>query len=472
MKKLIKFIPALLAAAILPVQKIQADEPSQESPSPFVKFLEQDYLLGDWGGWRTDLSNRGVDFEFFYLASVANNIDGGIKSGSVYQGALLMDLSLDSQKLLGYEGGTFNVSGLWLNGQKPFSDDYVGDLNKVNLVDFPNSLRLWEIWYEQKFLDDKLSVKFGEMSIDRDFIVPDYYNSLASINFINQTFFYPTMAFDVYDVAGLPPQRHGLASTPYSSPGIRVRWDFAPQFYVQAGIYGGNPDQTSSGTRFNLSQREGALSYYELGYLSHHDTNDPALGGSYKLGGWFHTGDFDDMQSGVTSAALAAGGLLGYPVKTHQFNYGIYFLAEQQLYLENGKADPAQQGLVGFFRAAFAPADRNLADYGVDGGLVYKGLIPTRDWDTINLGFSYLHISDNVRRGQNDVNAFALANHVPMPFSRKADYEAVIEMTYKAQLAAWWTFEPSVQRVFHPGGRIGADTADAWVVILQTTLRF
>jgi porin len=34
-----------------------------------------------------------------------------------------------------------------------------------------------------------------------------------------------------------------------------------------------------------------------------------------------------------------------------------------------------------FLRFEGAPADRNLADFGVDGGLVYKGLIPSRDWD-------------------------------------------------------------------------------------------
>ena len=40
-----------------------AEAPATEK-SALVKFFEQDYLLGDWGGLRTDLHNRGVDFEF------------------------------------------------------------------------------------------------------------------------------------------------------------------------------------------------------------------------------------------------------------------------------------------------------------------------------------------------------------------------------------------------------------------------
>ena len=58
------------------------------------------------------------------------------------------------------------------------------------------------------------------------------------------------------------------------------------------------------------------------------------------------------------------------------------------------------------------------------------------------------------------------------PFPKPADYEGVIKVSYKAQMTAWWTIQPSLQRVFHPGGRLNADIPDAWVFIVQTTLRF
>jgi porin len=444
-----------------------ADAQTNAATSAIERFAEQDYLLGDWGGLRTDLSKHGIDFEFFYLGSVPMNLDGGIERGAIYQGALMMLLDLDSEKLAGYEGGTFHAGSLWINGQKPFSDKYVGDLNKVNLVDFPNGFRLWELWYEQKFFDGKLSLKAGQLSIDRDFIVSDYYNSLASVSFLNQTFFFPTMAFDVCDIAGLPPRNHSLAATPDAAPGARLRWDPVPQFYAQAGVYGGDADQTYSGTRFNLSQTEGALSYFEAGYRLNQQKTDTGLEGNYKLGGWFHTGSFDDVYSGVISASLAAAGSPAPPVREHPDNYGAYFLAEQQLFQQVGKEDPAKQGLVGFFRVAGAPADRNLAQFGVDGGLVYKGLVPSRNWDTLGIAVSYLEISDDIRKAQQDINALVGPGTVPV-----ADFEGVIELSYKVQLTAWWTLQPSIQRVFHPGGQLQADIPDAWVFIIQTTLRF
>jgi porin len=50
------------------------------------------------------------------------------------------------------------------------------------------------------------------------------------------------------------------------------------------------------------------------------------------------------------------------------------------------------------------------------------------------------------------------------------DYEAVIEVSYRAQLTAWWTLQPDFQYVMHPGGNREFD--DAFVFSLFTTLRF
>jgi porin len=472
-----------LVSGILPLiagdsTVLRADTQPAEK-SALERFAERDYLFGDWGGARSSLSKRGVDFEFFYVGSGPMNLDGGIQRGSVYQGALLMTLDLDSKKLAGYEGGTLHVSSLWLNGEKPFSDRYVGDLNKVNLVDFANSFRLWELWYQQKFADDKVLVKIGQMSIDRDFIVPEFYNGLASIDFLNQTFFFPTMAFNLDDQPFFPVGHHGLSSTPYGTPGALLRVDPCPYAYAQVGAYNGQPDTSQSGAHFKLSSDSGALFFYELGLKLNQTKDAQGPPGNLKIGGYYHTDQFYDMYQGSFAAfdnVLASMGQtpLGiYPnPQTHRGNYGFYFLADQTLWREAAKADPAQQGLVGFARVGTAPADRNLASFGLDGGLVYKGLIPKRDWDTLGVAASYLKISDDLRRAQRSLNTIVAGAGGPEPFTKLADYEGVLELDYKAQMTAWWTIQPSLQRVFHPGGRVLRDIPDAWVFIVQTTLRF
>lgn len=457
------------------IQNCYGDEAADESG--LMKWMTQDYMLGDWGGLRTKLSDHGVDFEFLYGGSLPRNVEGGKEIGRVYQGGLLMTMDLHSDKLAGYEGGQLHAGSLWLHGEKPFSDHYIGDLNKVNLLDYDNSFRLWELWYQQKFFNDKLTIKFGQLDIGMDFIVPEYYNSVGIFSLLNQTFFFPTMAFNVYDQPYFPEGNHGLASTPNGAPGALVRVDFSPAFYSQAGVYDGNPDRSNSGTRIRLSGDEGALAYFELGYRHNSCKECGGLPGNFKLGGWYHTDDFVDMYEGTFVAFdnfVADNGLPLPPISsgTASFrdgNYGIYFLADHYLWLETDRQDPAMQGLIGFGRAAYAPEDRNLASLGLDGGLVYKGLIPTRDWDTLGVAFSYLKISDDLRRAQRDINALF---GVFGPVLPEADYEAVLEMNYRAQMTAWWTLQGSVQRVWHPGGRVAENIPDAWAVIFQSTFRF
>ena len=443
----------LLLAALLPLAA------AAETTNAFTRWATQDYLLGDWDGTRPWLAAHGVDFEFFYVGSLPSNLGVGLKTGSAYQGAVAAMLDLDSEKLLGYTGGTFHISGLWLHGQKLFSANYSGDYNRVNLVDFDNALRFWEIYYLQKFFDGKFSVKAGRLSVDSDFMSPEYFTCFGQFSLLNQTFACPSLPFNVFTPPGFPASAHGLAALPLATPGAVFAWQPAPQITLQAGVFSGSPDQSDAGTRWPISQHDGALNYFEAAWRHNPGTNNPSLGGTVKIGGYYHTSDFTDAYDGVFYAA----GLNPAP-RQHTGNYAGYLIAEHQLYLENGKTDPAQRGLIGFFRALAAPSDRNLTQLELDAGLVYRGLIPTRDWDSFAVAFSYLGFSDDLRRAQQDINTIAPGSFVPV------DYENVVEVNYRAQLTAWWTLQGSFQHVFHPGG--SAALPDANVFILQTTLRF
>ena len=440
-----------------------AQELTNSTASILSVWGHQDYMLGSWGGLRPELDQRGVDFEFLYAGSFPDNLSGGLRRGGVYQGGVLATMDLDSQKLVGYEGGTFHVSGAWINGDKPFSDRYVGDINKVNLLDLPNSFRLWEISYQQRV--STLTFRAGILSIDTDFVVPELYTGFGQATLLNQTFFYPSLLYNLFDIPGLPPRDHGVPTSPSTAPGALVRWDATPSLYAEAGVYGGNPDQTEEGTHPRLSQHEGALTAFEFGYRLNHSREETGLEGVYKFGGYYHTGEFVDVEEGTLWAFFnTTGGAMAAPfVSDHGGNYAGYFVAEQQLFYEVSKADPAKRGLVSFFRLLGAPADRNLTQLEVDGGLVYRGLIPHRDWDTLGVAISYLGMSDNIRHAQESIN-----QSVPDAF-KLSDHETFVELNYKIQVTAWWTLQSSFQHVLHPGG--SSSTADANVAILQTTFR-
>jgi porin len=304
----------------------------------------------------------------------------------------------------------------------------------------------------------------GKLSIDHDFIVPDFYNSMGRLTLINQTFFFPTLPFNVYDIPGLPPRYHSLASTPNAAPGAVLKWEPIPQWYAQAGVYGGNADRSDAGSQFRINANDGALAYFETGYRLNHGANAPGLEGSYKVGGYYHSGNFINVYDGVTWAFYNAAGFPAPDVREYHGNYGLYFQAEQQLFREIGKNDPARQGLLAFFRLSGAPADRNLTQFGVDGGLIYAGLIPGRDWDSLAFAVSHLGLSDQIRRAQKEANLLAPGAFVV------SDHETVLELSYKVQATAWWTIQPSLQYVIHPGGSAAIPNATAF--ILQSTLRF
>ena len=58
-----------------------------------------DTLTGDWGGLRTNLSERGVTLEVVLKADVLSNLSGGIKRGTKYMDNWDFKLNADADKL-------------------------------------------------------------------------------------------------------------------------------------------------------------------------------------------------------------------------------------------------------------------------------------------------------------------------------------------------------------------------------------
>ncbi len=89
--------------------------------------------------------------------------------------------------------------------------------------------RLFELWMEQKFHDDMLSVRFGQLGVDPEFIISD-----TAANFISSAFGWPT-----------PPSRRSCraAAWPIRSrhracaSSLRRRSSFT----IRAGVYNDNP---------------------------------------------------------------------------------------------------------------------------------------------------------------------------------------------------------------------------------------
>ena len=83
-------------------------------------------------------------------------------------------------------------------------------LQTLTDIEAPVGVRLWELWYQQKF-GDKFDVKIGQQSLDEEFIISPTANSL----FINGVSGFP--ALPAADLPG------GGPAYPLAGLGIRGR---------------------------------------------------------------------------------------------------------------------------------------------------------------------------------------------------------------------------------------------------------
>jgi porin len=113
-----------------------------------------------------------------------------------------------------------------------------------------------------------------------------------------------------------------------------------------------------------------------------------------------------------------------------------------------------EKGVGVFMRASGSPADRNLISFYVDAGVNFNGIIPGRPDDSFGFAAAYARISPAAALLDREL---ALQGGVASPIR---DYEALIELTYQAQIMTGWSIQPNFQYIFHPGGSI-ADPNDA-----------
>jgi len=396
----------------VPSKMVSPADSSQSKP-----FSQWDYLTGDWGGTRTHLSNEGIDFNLTYSADVWGNVKGGIKQEAVYSGLLEFSNKIDFEKLVGWQGATFYSRWFWLSGQNP-SADLTGNFFAINNLSGYNTVRNYELWYQQNFFDDKLSIRVGQLAADSEFVTSSYASA-----FMNGTFGWPTALS-----SNIP---NGGPAYPSGGPGIRVAVKPIECVTIMSAVLQGNvfPQNVNKhGFDWELSYDQGLLSLNEVQWR-----HQNWLPGDVKAGVWGESGSFVNFSS---------------PTATNSGNYGAYLIADQMLY-RPGAAD-TKQGLGAFVRLAIQPEDRNYIGRYVDGGLNYLGLIPGRDMDTLGLAVACGEVTSGARAQLISQGGSGPPN------------ETLIEATYAAQVTNWLILEPDVQVILNPGGA----TTSSSVVIL------
>ena len=91
-------------------------------------------MTGDWAGIRKELLDKGITFGLQEQSEAWGNIVGGLKQGMVYNGLTTASVRIDLEKLAGWDGTTFFVSGYQIHGGGP-SGNLVGNNQLVSNIE-------------------------------------------------------------------------------------------------------------------------------------------------------------------------------------------------------------------------------------------------------------------------------------------------------------------------------------------------
>jgi len=391
----------------------------------------RDTLTGGFRGLDNPLADDGTEIGFGVTNIYQANVKGGLSTHSKrgrYSGSYDLELTADTQKLFGIEGGSLYVHGEgWWSKSGGIDGASVGSVFGVNGDSGSrDTLVITEFWWEQAMLDNTLRIRLGKLDITGgfkhhgcpvSFDCSSYANDETSQFLNNALINNPTIPFPDY----------GLGAALYWNP---IEW-----WYASVGIADAQADARETGFRTAFGGEDYFFYIFETGIAPRLDSAKGPLQGTYRIGLW------NDPQPKTNSDGT----------KNYRDDIGVYTSCDQMLCKEN--SDPEDdQGLGAFFRYGYASGKRNDITNFWSFGFQYQGLLDGRDDDVLGVGFAQGIFSNSADTTYTD------------------DHENAIELYYNAQVANWLNISPSVQYITNPGGN--KTVSDAVVLGLRLQMTF
>jgi carbohydrate-selective porin OprB len=423
-------------------QPAAAQGDSSTSPVPLLRFWNQQYLTGDWGGARSKLDEKyGFTFNGFWQNGFYADPSTGqthIASGIGDWSRIRATLDIDMYKLAHVRGLSLHITSVWNVGSDVGAD--IGSLvnaagNDTGLHQF----RLDSWWARQELLNNKLVFYVGQVS-GADFFgylpqdvthfgtLGPYYAPFALYN-----------SFESFDPLTTP------AAMVEVNPTKHLRFRSMIQSITEgdpgdpavSGFY--NWIENPSGTSTQI--RDGAVWNNEIAYL--YGSGEAHFGVSYS-GARAYTQWTGSAANGtlVTTPGFQSNSIGG------DENY--YWILKQYVYRPSGSSNRGVD-LGGTY--VYGAADKGFLPYNRQLVLTAEanGLIPKRSKDSINFAFDYLGV-----RGPLETPVFTS--------------EKVYELNYVFQVNRWFAWQPDLQ--FHQG--IGANPLNGTGIIVgfRSTINF
>lgn len=377
-------------------------------------WLSDQYL--DVWGIRKKMGEKGI----YLLPSYINDLDwpvsGGIQTTHypLFLYLFSLEMGLDLKKLVGCPNTSAYLNFLVHGGKNPSGgfvgdfEGYVGDYQGFDNIEAYSLVQLAELWMQQQWFDHRLALRFGKIDLYGMFMESPFAQTLMNNSYSQ----FPTV----------------LSYPTYPNPSVGVVLMAKPFKYLKllsAVFDGSNAQGVNTGNlgakRFFQNLGKHLLLLNEIDWF----WGDERFGGKGILGLWAFNGKlatFDDQTMGKAA--------------------GPYFALSQTLWREK-QSTSAQKlsNMGGFVQTGYT--NRQIADtpYYVGGGLTYNQLVKKLYSDSLSLGASTIFFS----KAQGSTYT--------------ENFETSLECTYQMFVCPYFSIQPDIQWIIHPGGVQGRRNA-------------
>jgi porin len=377
----------------------------------------QGHLFGNWLGALPYLQNLGVTPSLTFVSDMAGNPVGGIRHGFTSANNLGLSLLFDAQKIAHIQGGSFLVQVSERFGPSLTKQD-IGNVFNVQQVWGGQTIRVVDVAYQQKLLDNTLQFRVGRIAAGDDFLVSHY------------DYLFMQNGFDGNPV-GIFFNAPGMTAYPNAAWGALVKYKPTKRTYVMAGVYNGDPSiRANDHHGMDLSMHGPVYAMAEAGYQLNGQPGDTGLFGNYKAGFWYDNTLYPNYTTQTP----------GLITQTTRGNYGLYGLFDQMLFRFD-KAD-RDRGF-GIFGSALISPDRSTSQmpYFFTAGVAALGLFPNRPQDTTGFGVLYGSFSTDLQAAQQRAGVAQQTS------------ETALELTHRLIFLDGALFvQPDIQYIIRPGG--------------------
>jgi porin len=418
-----------------------------ETPAYIPPQIE--HLLGDLGGVRADLENRGIYLRLSTTAEFAGNVSGGVQQGATSANQVAFSADVDWQRLAGVTGLSTHlilVNRSGANDSHLFGDN-VSPVQEIFGAGGNVAVHLVSAFAEQTLLDRRIDIAAGWMNVENDFASSPLY-----CNYMNNDL--------CGDPKALPGGDIGHSAFPDAVWAGRVRVRPVPDVYVTTGVYEVNQDLYSnadrSGFDFGVPRDSGVYVPIQSGY-------EPKLGaerlpGHYVVGFGYDSSRYNSFSSALPPSA-------GFPASTHNGNTQYWVLVDQML-VRNGAGD--QDGIIAL--GGFVHNDPDNSPYAEQyfAGLLDRGFWRERPKDFAGFLFTYIAMSGALGKVQ------AEQEELGLPISNASTgvqtHEILLEADYNIYVVRGVDFRPDFQYVIRPNAQ--SNIRDAAVLGFKINVEF